>query len=185
MVGAILTQNTNWHNVSIAIDRIKNAGLMHPKRMLAHHRRIPALIKPAGFYRAKSRYLLAFVKYYIEYYDGNIEKISSRKMNILRKELLALPGIGYETADSILLYALGKRIFVVDAYTRRVLSRHRLIDRDASYENIRNTIQQDLPSRKRLFNEYHALLVRVGKTYCRKNDPLCNACPLGAMLPRS
>jgi endonuclease-3 related protein len=185
MVGAILTQNTNWRNASAAIESIKNAGLMHPKRLLAHHRRIPTLIRTSGFYRAKSKYLRSFLRYYVNEYGGNIKKMSGRGTHVLRKELLALTGIGPETADSMLLYALGRKIFVVDAYTRRIFSRHGLIDADGSYDNIQKIIQQNLPASSRLFNEYHALLVRVGKTYCRKNDPLCDACPLGTTQPRT
>jgi endonuclease-3 related protein len=183
MVGAILTQNTNWRNVSSVIERIRNAHLLHPKKLLANIRKIPQLIKPSGFYRLKSQYLRAFLHYYVDTYAGRARKMSAEKTNVLRKELLAIKGIGPETADSILLYALGKRVFVIDAYTRRILSRHNIIDIHDSYDNIQKIIQQNLPPSTKLYNEFHALLVRTGKEYCKKNDPLCSACPLGTILP--
>lgn len=185
MVGAILTQNTNWRNVSSAIERIRNAHLLHPKKLLVNNRKIPQLIKPSGFYRMKSQYLRAFLRYYVDIYAGRARKMSAEKTSVLRKELLTIKGIGPETADSILLYALGKRVFVIDAYTRRILSRHNIIDIHDSYDNVQKTIQQNLPQSTKLYNEFHALLVRTGKEYCKKNDPLCGACPLGTMLPRT
>jgi endonuclease-3 related protein len=184
MVGAILTQNTNWRNVSTAIEKIKKAKLLDPKKMLTQYRKIPQLIKTSGFYRMKARYMRAFLQYYVNNYKGKPQMMARKKTRVLRKELLAVPGIGPETADSILLYALGKRIFVVDAYTRRILSRHGIAKYDTPYDELQSTIEQSLPASTRLFNEYHALLVRVGKKYCRKNEPLCSTCPLGTMLPR-
>jgi endonuclease-3 related protein len=183
MVGAILTQNTNWNNVSTAIEKIKKADLMHPKKLLAGKRKIPQLIKPSGFYRMKAKYLHAFLRYYIDDYNGSIEKLSAKETHVLRKELMSIPGIGPETADSILLYALGKRIFVVDAYTRRIFSRHKIIVYDQPYDTVQETIERNLPSSTKLYNEFHALLVKTGKEYCKRNDPLCNTCPLGTMLP--
>ena len=186
MVGAILTQNTNWRNVSTAIERIREAHLLHPKKLLENHRRIPTLIRSSGFYHTKSRYLRAFLRYYVDNYAGRAKRMAATETRMLRKELLAIKGIGPETADSILLYALGKRVFVVDAYTRRILSRHNIIsDIHGSYDEIQKDIQLDLPSSTRLYNEFHALLVKTGKEYCKKNDPLCSACPLGTMLPRA
>jgi endonuclease-3 related protein len=186
MVGAILTQNTNWRNVSTAIERIRKARLLHPKKLLLNYRKIPKLIRPSGFYRTKSRYLCAFLRYYVDTYDGRAKRMSTAQTHVLRKELLAIKGIGPETADSILLYALGKRIFIVDAYTRRILSRHNMIDDiHDPYDKIQQSMQKNLPVNTRLYNEFHALLVRTGKEYCRKHDPLCSACPLGTMLPRA
>jgi len=183
MVGAILTQNTNWRNVSAAIMRLRNARLLNPRKMLENSRKIPNLIRPAGFYRTKSRYLKSFVSYYVHNYAGRTKDISKIKTPQLRKELLTIKGIGPETADSILLYALGKRVFVVDAYTRRILSRHNLIAIDDPYGKIQRNIQHNLPANTKLYNEFHALLVKTGKEYCKKNDPLCSTCPLGTMLP--
>lgn len=185
MVGAILTQNTNWQNVSTAIERIRAANLLNPRKLLTNYRRLPQLIKTSGFYRMKSKYLRAFLHYYTTKYRGSADEMSQKRTHVLRAELLAIPGIGPETADSILLYALNKRIFVVDNYTRRIFSRHNLIDYNSPYDSVQKTIEQNLPASTNLYNEYHALLVRIGKKYCRKNEPLCSTCPLGAMLLRN
>jgi endonuclease-3 related protein len=181
MVGAILTQNTNWRNASKAIARIKEAGLMNPRRLQTHHRRIPGLIRTSGFYRSKSRCLRAFLRYYVAEYGGRAAAFSRKKTPTIRKELLSITGIGPETADSILLYALGRRVFVIDSYTRRVLSRHGVIEYDLPYDMLQQTIEKNLPASVKLYNEYHSLLVRTGKEFCRKNEPLCSACPLGTM----
>jgi endonuclease-3 related protein len=186
MIGAILTQNTNWRNVTAALERIRKAHLLNPKKLLENPRRIPQLIRPSGFYRTKSRYLLDFLRYYVNRYAGRAKQMAAVKTHVLRKELLTIKGIGPETADSILLYALGKRVFVVDTYTRRILSRHKMInDMHEPYDAIQQNIQQSLPPSTKLYNEFHALLVRTGKEYCRKHDPLCSACPLGTMLSRT
>lgn len=185
IVGAILTQNTNWHNASLAIEKIKVAGLLHPKKLLMEHRRIPRLIKTSGFYRMKSKYLRAFLKYYVGKYDGRTSRIVKKDTRAIRHELLTIPGIGPETADSILLYAFDKRVFVVDGYTRRIFSRHGMIKSDMPYDTLQKFIESNLPASTRIYNEFHALLVRAGKEYCRKNEPLCTTCPLGELLPRA
>lgn len=178
MIGAILAQNTNWRNASKAIDKIENAGLLKPHKLLNHRRMIPELIRSSGFYKLKSKRLVVFLAYFIEKYNGEIRKMKKKKILVLRDELLALSGIGFETADSILLYALSKPVFVVDAYTRRIFSRHGFFTHDLSYDDIRYVFESNLPRRVRLFNEYHALCVKLGKEYCKKNEPLCNTCPL-------
>ncbi|UCD19057.1 MAG: hypothetical protein JSU64_06435 [candidate division WOR-3 bacterium] len=183
VVGAILTQNTNWLNVDKAIRKIKQAGLMDPVKLHAQYRRIPALIRTAGFYRSKAQCLRAFLKYYIDEYGARTESFAKKDTRTIRKELLSIWGIGPETADSILLYALRRRVFVIDAYTRRILSRHAIIEYDLPYDVLQQTIQKNLPASRKIYNEYHALLVRTGKEFCRKNGPLCNACPLGTMFP--
>ncbi len=183
MVGAILTQNTNWRNVSAAIKRLRDARLLDPRRMLENARKIPHLIRPAGFYRTKAKYLKAFVNYYVKNYAGRENNISMRETQALREEFLSITGIGPETADSILLYALGKKTFVVDTYTRRILSRHKLVRVEDAYDKIQRVIQQNIPASVRIYNEFHALLVKTGKEYCKKNDPMCSTCPLGTMLP--
>ncbi|MBE0432783.1 endonuclease III domain-containing protein [candidate division WOR-3 bacterium] len=182
MVGAILTQNTNWRNASAAIGRIKKTGLMDPARLLAQHHRIPGLIRTSGFYRAKSRYLRAFLRYYVANYRGKVTGFSGKSTDTIRNELLSIHGIGPETADSILLYALARRVFVVDAYTRRIFARHGFINEKMNYAGLQETIEQELPKSTKLYGEYHALLVRAGKEFCRKNEPLCSNCPLGTML---
>ncbi len=183
IVGAILTQNTNWRNASVAVQRIKNAGLLEPRKMLKEYRRMPRLIRTSGFYRSKARYLRAFLRYYVGRYDGKIGNIAKRNKHSIRRELLAITGIGPETADSILLYALGRRTFVVDAYTRRILSRHGIIEHNLPYDTLQKMIEKNLPASVKMYNEFHALLVRAGKEFCRKNEPLCSTCPLGSMLP--
>ncbi len=181
MVGAILTQNTNWRNVSRAIDNIKEKKLLEPKRLYEHRRLIPSLITPSGFYRLKSRRLTAFLKYFIEQYDADINRMKRVPTARLRRELLSVPGIGQETADSILLYAVKRPVFVVDAYTRRIFSRHGLFDRNPGYEEIRALFERHVPHRPKLYNEYHALIVRCAKEFCKKNEPRCTDCPLNAI----
>ncbi len=178
MIGAILTQNTNWRNVSKAIDNIKNEGLLHPKELLKHRRMIPKLIRSSGFYKLKSKRLISFLEYFVTNYDGEINRMNETKTDVLRSELLSIPGIGYETADSILLYANGRPIFVVDAYTRRIFSRHRFFEYNRPYDEIRHIFESSLPQDVQLYNEYHALLVKLGKEFCKKNEPLCSTCPL-------
>jgi len=178
MVGAILTQNTNWQNVEKAINNIKKAGLLDPKKMLVYKKKIPYLIRPSGFYQLKTKRLIEFLRYFVERYDGEIKNFELKDTKSLRDELLSIKGIGPETADSILLYALNRPVFVVDAYTRRFLFRHKLIDDDADYDEIQRLFEENLPRNTRLYNEYHALIVKLGKEYCKKNEPLCDICPL-------
>ena len=178
IVGAILTQNTTWKNVEKAINNLKRANLLEPKALY----RLPyeilvELIHPVGFFNIKAKRLKAFLNFLFEEFQGNLEEMFSLEMEGLRKKLLSIPGIGPETADSILLYAGGKPSFVVDAYTRRILSRHGLIHEEASYEEIRELFMDHLPSDVGLFNEYHALLVELGKRFC-KTKPHCKGCPL-------
>lgn len=183
MVGAILTQNTNWHNVVHALNNIKHAGYMDAHILYAHRRSIPRLIKPSGFYRLKSKRLVAFLDYFIKEYDGRIHAMKKKRTSVLREELTAISGIGPETADSILLYALERPVFVVDAYTRRIGSRHGLFEYDAPYDAIRNIFERSIPVRAAVYNEYHALLVRVGKEHCAKHEPRCDSCPVQHILP--
>jgi endonuclease-3 related protein len=182
MVGAILTQNTNWRNVSKAIENIKEAKLLSPKKLLKHRRMIPCLIRPSGFYNIKSKRLIDFLKYYVNNYHGNLKKMKTKRTEFLRRELLNIPGIGHETADSILLYALSRPVFVIDAYTRRVFSRHNIFDYDLPYDEIRLLFEKNLPRNIQLYNEYHALLVKLGKDFCKKKKSLCKMCPLRSDL---
>jgi endonuclease-3 related protein len=183
MVGAILTQNTNWHNVGQALDNIRRAGYMDAGLLYAHRRSIPRLIKPSGFYRLKSKRLVTFLDYFIREYDGRIEVMKRKRTDTLREELTAISGIGLETADSILLYALERPVFVIDAYTRRIGSRHGLYEYDAPYGSIQSVFERAIPRRSSVYNEYHALLVRVGKEHCAKHEPLCDFCPVCDILP--
>jgi len=178
IIGAILTQNTAWRNVERAIANLKQAGLLHWRRLrdiplesLAEH------IRPAGTYRVKARRLKAFVDWFWQRYEADLDRMFATPLEMLREELLEVPGIGRETADAILLYAGGLPTFVVDAYTARILYRHRLIDTDADYDEIKELFESSLPSDPALFNEFHALLVRVGKEHCRPRAR-CRGCPL-------
>jgi endonuclease-3 related protein len=190
MAGAILTQNTAWTNVEKAIANLKRHKRLRPNVMA--RTRVDLLardIRPAGYFNVKAVRLKNFVRYFIAAYGGNIRRMKARPLGALRSELLAVNGIGPETADSILLYALDKPVFVIDAYTRRIFSRHRvamnlrgpqwksLIDRP--YEEWQRLFTENLkPASVRLYNEYHALIVALGKKYCRPKNPRCFACPL-------
>jgi endonuclease-3 related protein len=178
MVGAILTQNTSWRNVEKAIQKLKGKGVLNPEGI--HHLKrseLARLIKSSGYYRIKTDRLKSFIDFLFEEYDGNIKKMGRERLGELREKLLGVNGIGPETADSILLYGLKKPIFVVDAYTRRILSRHGIISEKASYEEVQKLFMDYLPRDEKLFNEYHALFVYLGKTVCKK-IPRCDICPL-------
>lgn len=178
MVGAILTQNTNWKNVERAIENLTRERVLHPKKMLAlHPATLASLIRPAGYYRVKARRLRSFLKYFVETYDGDAGRMAPRPLEELRPELLGVSGIGPETADSILLYALEKPVFVIDAYTKRILVRHGLCAEEDDYHALQELFVDHLPAEVPLYNEYHALIVETGKEYCRPK-PRCEECPL-------
>jgi endonuclease-3 related protein len=178
MIGAILTQNTSWTNVEKAIANLNRAGRLTPDAL---HRieikQLAELIRPAGYYNIKAKRLKNFVEWLFERYGGELANLQTISTGQLREELLAVKGVGRETADSILLYALGRPVFVVDAYTARITSRHELIEPGADYEQLRQLFESNLPQDVRLFNEYHALLVKAGKEFCRPKAK-CNGCPL-------
>lgn len=175
MVGAILTQNTAWANVEKAITNLKKEKLLSPKGIEnADLKRLKLAIRPSGFYNEKAKKLKDFVGFYIK----KRKKLNGSDAGEIREMLLGVKGIGPETADSIILYALKKPVFVIDAYTRRVLARHALASREATYDEMQNLFMQNLPKKIKMFNEYHALFVRVAKNYCRKKKPLCGKCPL-------
>ena len=181
MVGAILTQNTAWTNVEKAIAALKKRCLLNPGAIL----RIPEeeladLIRPSGYYRLKASRLKSYVRFFTENYFGNVEMMRKESLCVLREKLLGVWGFGRETADSILLYACEKPIFVIDAYTKRILCRHNLITKNLTYEGIQNLFMENLPHELSLFNQYHALIVNTGKIFCRKN-PDCAGCPLGVL----
>lgn len=178
-MGAILTQNTNWSNVEKAIANLKKAGIMSaegindcPTEQLAE------LIKPAGYFNIKAKRIKSFVRWLFENCHGQIENLANRCVYDLREELLGIKGIGRETADSIILYAIDKPTFVVDTYTARVFIRHHLIDEFADYEQIKELFEGALPQETAIFNQYHALIVALGKKYCKKSKPDCANCPL-------
>ena len=178
MVGAILTQNTSWRNVEKAIQRLKAKGVLNPQGIFYLRRsQLASLIKSSGYYRIKADRLKSFMGFLFEEYDGDLKRMKRARLVELRTKLLGVKGIGPETADSILLYGLKKPVFVVDAYTRRVLSRHGVISEEASYEEIQKLFMMHLPLDEKLFNEYHALFVQAGKMVCKKT-PRCDICPL-------
>ncbi|RUM88825.1 MAG: endonuclease III domain-containing protein [Thermodesulfatator sp.] len=178
-VGAILTQNTNWRNVERAIGNLKRHGLLSPEGLYRlSEGELAEFIRPAGYFRVKARRLKAFVQWLLENYEGNLENLRGKDTEELRRELLEIPGIGPETADSILLYALERPVFVVDAYTRRILLRHGLVTEEADYHDIQEFFMKNLPLEVSLYNEYHALFVVCGKHYCLSRRPYCESCPL-------
>jgi endonuclease-3 related protein len=179
MVGAILTQNTNWSNVEKAIQNLKRKKLLSAKKLYRlPEKKLAALIRSAGYYNIKANRLKNFLDFFIKKYKGDIRKLSKGNTRVFREALLSVKGIGAETADSILLYALNKPIFVVDAYTKRILARHKIVSPDAGYAEVQGIFMQNLKKDQKLFNEYHALLVKLGKEFCLKNKPKCGLCPL-------
>ncbi|MDD5128130.1 MAG: endonuclease III domain-containing protein [Candidatus Omnitrophica bacterium] len=179
IVGAILTQNTNWSNVEKAIRSLKNKKCLNPRGLSRlSPDKLGNLIKSAGYYNIKAERLKNFLKFFFDSYSADIKRMGSQDLVTLRKQLLMVKGIGPETADSILLYALHKPVFVIDAYTKRIFSRHHLLAEDVTYEQAQDIFMGNLKNDKNMFNEYHALLVKLGKDYCRKQNPKCESCPL-------
>jgi endonuclease-3 related protein len=184
MVGAILTQNTSWSNVAKAIANLNAAGCLEPTALHALDTgELETLIRPAGYFRLKAKRLRNFTQWLFDEYEGNLARLDEIDTHRLREELLGISGIGPETADSILLYALDRPVFVVDAYTARVAVRHGLIEPELTYEMLQDLFASNLEADVSLFNEYHALLVHVGKDFC-KPKPRCSTCPLES-LPRT
>ncbi len=179
VVGAVLTQNTAWTRVVPAIANLKAAGVLRPRAMndLAEDR-LAELIRPAGTFRVKASYLKGLVAWLVLSFDGDLDRALSGDTGARRKELLSQKGIGRETADSILLYAGGHPVFVVDAYTRRIFSRHGLVPPRADYDEIRAWFETRLPPDPAVLNELHAQIVTVGKDFCRPRKPKCDTCPL-------
>ncbi|MBU4260479.1 MAG: endonuclease III domain-containing protein [Proteobacteria bacterium] len=185
MVGAVLTQNTNWTNVSRAIGNLREENLLSlaalaslPEAVLADK------IRPSGYFNLKARRLknlLALISR--EEPAGDLDRFFSLETISLREKLLSVKGIGPETADSILLYAAQKPVFVVDTYTYRMLTRHGLIGEETDYAEMQDLFVDSLPADVKLFNEFHALIVRLGKEYCKKSRPRCRECPLRQFEP--
>lgn len=177
-MGAILTQNTNWQNVEKAIKNLNHADALSAKALAAISvAELAALIRPAGYFNIKAKRLKNFVNFLMKDYQGSMKRMAKEDLPVIRQKLLSVNGIGPETADSIILYALEKPVFVIDAYTKRILSRHTILHHDASYEIYQKLFQEKLRMDVSLFNEYHALMVRLAKDFCRPN-PRCLGCPL-------
>ena len=184
VIGAILTQNTAWSNVEKAIFNLRREEALTPEALRAATReQLEEWIRPAGFFRQKAERLQLFAEHLFAHHDGDLGRLLAAPLPEARRELLALKGVGPETADSILLYAGGLPSFVVDAYTRRLFGRLGLLDPTAPYESIRTLFMERLPADPDLFNEYHALIVEQCKQLCRKRKPLCANCPLQKSCP--
>jgi len=184
MVGAVLTQNTAWKNVEKALHNLKTYDLLDARKIHELDQDTLALaIKPAGTYNLKAARLKGFVAWFLQRFDGDLEKMRQVPPQRLRDELLEVKGIGPETADAILLYALGMPSFVVDAYAHRVLTRHELALDEATYDDLKEYFEKNLPRDAALYNDFHALIVSVGKEFCRPKAR-CEACPLKPFLPR-
>lgn len=188
-VGAILTQNTAWTNVEKAIARLKEAGVLDARAMFRlPEGRLAELIRPAGYFNIKARRLRSFLQVLLEDCQGNLAHLFAGDTPTVRQRLLAIPGVGPETADSMLLYAGGHLSFVVDAYTRRIFSRHGWCAADVTYEDLQalcatTTSGPGTDGQLDYWQDYHAQLVRVGKEYCRPREPRCDHCPLRPLLP--
>ncbi|MBA7499014.1 Endonuclease III [subsurface metagenome] len=183
MVGAILTQNTAWRNVEKAINNLKKENLLEAQKLYyINPKELAQLIKPSGYYNIKAQRLKNFVNLFVNNFEGSAEKMFSGDSGKLRKKLLKVNGIGPETADSILLYAGKKLFFVVDAYTKRIFSRHKLISKDASYHQIQEFFIKNLDRDVKLFNEFHAQIVMLGKTICTSKNPDCAKCPIAYLI---
>ena len=186
MVGAILTQNTSWTNVERAIRNLRGARMLSPQAIRrVRATRLAQLLRPSGYFRQKTKTLKSFVNFLFDSYGGSLSRLFATPTTVLRDRLLELGGVGPETADCILLYAGKHPVFVVDAYTRRILQRHGHFHSKLAYDEVRKMFESSLPADHQLFNEFHALIVRVGKNYCRPNRPRCSECSLARFLPQS
>jgi len=180
-VGAILTQSVSWKNVAKAIDNLKSIGLLDIFEM--YHRPVEDIevcIVPTLYYKMKARKLKCFVNHLVEKYNGDFSRMFNKSIAELRKELLGIYGIGPETADSIILYAAEKPIFVVDAYTRRIFSRLGFWNEIVTYEQMQEFFMKHLPPETQFYNEYHAQIVGVGNRFCSNKKPRCAECPISS-----
>jgi endonuclease-3 related protein len=184
IVGAILTQNTAWTNVERALDNLRRARVLSPRAMQRTPiTRLARLIRPSGYFNLKAKKLKAFTEFLFTAHRGRLPHLFRLDTMRLREELLGVYGIGPETADSIILYAAHQPIFVVDAYTRRIVARLGLAREQAAYDELQALFMHHLPHDEKMFNEYHALLVALGKNICRKRAPRCDVCPLREVCP--
>lgn len=215
IIGAFLTQNTSWSNVELAMRQLRAAKVLSLSGIREIERaKLEKLVRSSGYFRQKAERLKNFVKFLDANYDGSLTRMFSQPTDKLREELLSLNGIGPETADSILLYAGQHAVFVVDAYTKRIATRHQIADDNAGYDELRARFEHALesisvpstrgtfvpdgashpPSRMsmakrcstaQVYNDMHGFMVGIGKNYCRKAKPDCERCPLAPLLPES
>ena len=179
LVGAVLTQNTAWTNVEKAIANLKRERILTFSSMLnVAPENLASLIRPSGYFNIKTKRLRHLILFIHTQYAGSLSKMFAADPARLRQQLLEVYGIGPETADAILLYAGGKPFFVVDAYTKRIFSRQGFISGNADYRSVQGLFMDNLPHDTRFFNEFHALIVRIGKEHCKKKRPLCSDCPI-------
>ncbi|MFQ5779509.1 MAG: endonuclease III domain-containing protein [Nitrospiria bacterium] len=182
IIGAVLTQNTSWKNVEKAISRLREKDFLNPKALhQISEKDLSSLIRSSGYFNIKARRIKALIEFIFNAYSGSLDAMFSEQRAVLRERLLSVKGIGPETADSILLYAGGFPVFVVDAYTRRIFSRHDHIDYSDDYRKIQNYFMERLPERTDIYNEYHALIVKTGKLFCKK-VAVCSTCPLNDLF---
>jgi len=178
IIGAILTQNTNWKNVESALANLRTQNCLDLDKLhTMPAERIALLIRPAGYFNLKSQRLKSFLNWLFARHNGSIESLRNLPASTLREQLLGIKGIGPETADSICLYAFDKPVFVVDAYTARIFGRHGFLEPGCGYQEIQEMFHAGLDRNAELFNEYHALIVRLGKEHCNRK-PVCTGCPL-------
>ncbi len=179
IIGAVLTQAVAWKNVTRAIDNLKRANLMDINIIIdIDEEDLAQYIKPALYHRQKAKKLKALMTFIATEYNSDLDLMFAEPLPVLREELLGIWGIGPETADSILLYAGDKTVFVVDTYTKRIFYRLGMVDENISYQEMQEYLQKNIPSDFYIYNEYHALLVGLGANYCKKSRPCCSECPL-------
>ncbi len=179
VVGAVLTQNTNWRNVEKALANLEKENLLNIESLITiDPEKLAECIRPSGFFNVKAKRLKALFTMLEVEYGGDLQQLFMDELSVVRNKLLSVKGVGEETADSILLYGGNLPVFVVDVYTHRIFSRHNLLDEETNYQAIQQVFMANLPEDARLFNEYHALIVATAKKYCKKNNPLCDFCPL-------
>ncbi len=184
VLGAILTQNTRWKNAEMALQSLRTRKwLQFSSLRKLKHSDLAKAIRPAGFFQQKATTIKNFLSFLDLNYDSSFKKMFNQSTHRLREQLMQIKGFGPETVDTILLYGGQRPTFIVDAYTRRILERHGLISPRLSYDEVQTLFHNSLDSDPAVFNEYHALLVGVGKTFCKKGNPDCHYCPLKSYLP--
>ncbi len=179
VVGAVLTQQSNWANVEKALNNLKKISILTPKDIvMVPLDDLKKIIKPSGFYNQKSKRLKEMSEYILEFYGGDVKLLFDKDKKLLREELLKIKGVGKETADSIILYGAEKKEFVVDTYTKRIYSRLKIVEQKITYEDLKNHIINEIPEDLIIYQEFHGYIVLLGKNFCKKNNPKCGQCPL-------